>query len=82
MHESSVSDATVILKLQTSHNSVCVKKCAVMVTVLLKEGSNSALPEDNSSLSLIWKVTQTSRFYDQHRRSVKSLSAILLWLVK
>lgn len=53
-----------------------------MVTVLLKEGSNSALPEDNSSLSLIWKVTQTSRFYDQHRRSVKSLSAILLRLVK
>lgn len=38
-HESSVSDATVILELETSHNflSVCVVKPAVMATVLFKE---------------------------------------------
>lgn len=48
-HESSGSDAAVILKLQTSLNfvSVCVMKPAAMATVLFKERSNTVLTEEN-----------------------------------
>lgn len=48
----------------------------------LKEGSDSALsevrPRPDSTLSPIWKVTQTNRFNHQHGVSVESLGAILL----
>lgn len=67
-HESSVSDAAVILKLQLSCNFVCV--CEItMVMVTARE-----------QLCPLYGSIYKHRFCNQHRASVKSLRTILFWL--